>query len=500
MTTITRSITITEVDQDSKTFKGIFAPYNEVISVDGLQERYERGLFADFYERAQDIPVHFEHDIIRGALPVGRVDALRDTDAGTEVEGSFFDSDRGREVHQILKSPNGYKGLSANFVPTQVRSEDNVTVYEKADLIEVSVVRRGAYPSATISEVRSDTELNKGKGVLKDKIIMTITQYDDSELRSAVADLERRFEVSTSKEVEKPAESNIRSLGAYVKAYAEGNDEALSLNRAYTGGTSADSVLHNGWAADIIKVVAAARPVLNAFAKGAWVPDGSNIEYAKLNSNTIDVASQGAEGTDLVKGKVSVTSAYAPKVTYGGWTEMSLQEVKDQSVNILDVAFSAMAAEYAKETEKAVRDAMIAASAHTVTNSLANADDWTNFVVDAAVWLDGKGLAPEFIVVSADKFKALASLSKADPYVLSRNNGNVSVTGLSGEILNLPFVVVPGSGIATVAHSSAIKTFESPGAPIQLSATNIVNLTDQYSMYGRLAVAVQDANALVKVS
>lgn len=499
---ITRSITVTEVDAEAKTFKGIFAPYNEVIEVDGAKERYERGLFADYYERANDVPVHFEHDIIRGALPVGRVESLRDTEAGTEVEGSFFDSDRGREVHQILKSPNGYKSLSANFFPTKTRNEEDVTVYEKAELIEVSVVRRGAYPSAKISEVRNDSGLqNTKEGVILEKTMtIELKEYDDSELRSEVADLKRRFEVNENKEVDTPVESKFRSIGEYVKGIADSDEEALSLMRAYTGGTSADSVLANGWASDIIRVVNNGRPVLNAFSKGQWVANGSNIEYAKLNTNTINVASQGAEGNDLVKGKVSVTSAYAPKVTYGGWTEMSLQEVKDSSVNILDVAFQAMAAEYAAETEAAVRAAMVGATPHTVSGSLSDADGWVNFIVDAAVYLDGKGLAPEFLVVSADNFKALATLDKADGYVLNRDSGSIAVTGLSGRILNLPFVLTSGSGIATVAHSSAIKTFEQPGSPISLSATNIVNLTDQFSLYGRMAVAVQDANALVEVA
>lgn len=495
--TLTRSIDIQEVT-DTREFTGLVAPYGEVIEVDGFKERYDKGVF----DGAPNVQIYYNHDMLEKAVPIGRVVRFEETDGGLQIVGRISETVKGNEVYTLLKD-GVLDSLSAQFIPTQTRLEENVTVYERGELLEVSVVSRSAYPSARISEVRSEETLNTKETVSGDtNTQMTEINYDDSEIRSGLENLERRIEVLANKEDNSaaPAVSKIRSFGDYVKAVSRADEDALAIHRAYTGGTSADSVLTNGWTNDIIKIVEARRPVLNAFDKGTWVKEGSNIEYAMLDTNTIDVEEQVAEGDDLVYGKVAVTSAFAPKKTYGGWTEMTLQEVQDASVNILDTAFKAMASEYAARTEKAVRDALTGATAHAIAGaSIATFDGWTEFLVDSSLYLQGKGLAPEFIVVSGDVYKDLAGFSSNSNYLLNRSNGSVNITAVSGDVLNLPLLLVPGTGVATVAHSSAIKTFEQPGAPFNLHDTNIVNLSDQYSVYGRLAVAVQDASALVEV-
>lgn len=499
---ITRTIEVA-VDAEAGTFVGLAAPFNETIEFDGNLERYAPGVLKD----ALPVKVYYNH-LDASAEPVGVVEAYNETEVGVEVTVRFLESDYAQTIRRRMADCE-ITGLSLQGVVRDAHDEDGVTVYDAIELFEVSIVDRPAYDTARVSVVRAEEKtseatsehINEKEVSAKDTQSMTNEIYDDSELRSEVADLKRSIEVLANKEevVEAP-HSTIKSLGEFVKRYADGDDEAHNLRRAYSGGTTADSVFANGWTNDIIKIVNHGRPVWNAFSKGQWVEEGNNIEYAKLDTNTIVVGSQANEGDTLPFGKVSVTTAYVAKQVRGGYTEMSVQEIKRSNVNILSVAFEAMAAEYARATEADVRAALAGAAAQTVTGSLADADGWANFIVDASVHLDGKGLAPEFLIVSQDKYKQLVTLSKTDPYVLSRNSGSVNVTGLSGEVLSLPLLVMPGTGIATVAHSSAIKTFEAPGAPFNLQDENILNLTKQFSIWGEDAVAVQDAKALVKVA
>jgi HK97 family phage major capsid protein len=297
-----------------------------------------------------------------------------------------------------------------------------------------------------------------------------------------------------------------------VKAVAKGDDSALALHRTFTGADTGDSVMKNAWVSDTVRVLNAGRPTFNVLSSAALPADGNNVEYPKINTNTLAVGEQAAEGDALSYGKLTLTSATAPIKTYGGYTDMSRQVVERSSVNYVDAAFRAMVAKYAAATNAAARAAIITASTdfNTATVAAWDADEVIGALAKAAADVNNNaGYALEVILVSSDVFQALAKvvdgagrpiLSNAG---LAQNTfGSINPVGLTGTILGLPIVMDPSlaGGSFYVGNSAALTTYESAGAPFRLNDEEITTLTNSFSVYGYLGIAAPEPKAMTIVA
>jgi hypothetical protein len=237
-----------------------------------------------------------------------------------------------------------------------------------------------------------------------------------------------------------------------------------------------------------------------------------NVEYPKINTNTLDVANQAVEGDTLAYGKLTLTSATAPIKTYGGYTDMSRQVVERSSINYVDTAFRAMVAKYAATTNAAVRQQLITDAALFNQSALGawTAAEIIDSLAEAAVKVNGDtGLPLEFILVSSDVFRLMAkTVDTMDRPILSNTGstvntyGNINPVGLTGNVLGLPIVVDPSLAALSfyAGNSAALTTYESAGAPFRLNDEEITTLTNSFSVYGYLGIAVSDPKALCKIA
>jgi hypothetical protein len=118
------------------------------------------------------------------------------------------------------------------------------------------------------------------------------------------------------------------------------------------------------------------------------------------------------------------------------------------------------------------------------------------------------GLRPQFILTGTDGYVKLVKVAATDGRLaLSANAdgmntvGNSNIPGLSGSVFGLPIIVDPaiGTGVVYLAHSSAIATHESAGAPVRLTDGDITTLTDSVSVYGYMAITAPRLGAIVKL-
>lgn len=326
-----------------------------------------------------------------------------------------------------------------------------------------------------------------------------------NEVRNHAEELERRLDVIASEKTPAASVPQFRSYGEYVKAVASGD---LDAHRTFTGADSADSIMKNAWVSDTVRILNFGRPTYSVFSTGPLPADGMNVEYPKVNTNTLAVGDQAAEGDALDYGKLTLTSATAPIKTYGGYTDMSRQVVERSSINYVDTAFRAMVAKYAAATNKAVRDELAAQIANINTVSVAGvgADDIIDAVAQAALEVNGDtGRALEFMLCSPDAFKQLAKVVDAAGRPLLSNAGatvntygNINPIGLTGTLLGLPIVVDPSLTGWYAGNSAALTTYESAGAPFRLNDEEITTLTNSFSVYGYLGIAMSEPKALVK--
>jgi len=493
---ITRSFEIRETNQETREVSGIAVPYNETIDIGGgWSERFEKGAV----DLNADVKLFRDHNEI-----IGSVTKMSEDDAGLTITAKISETQLGNDTLQLVKD-GAIRSFSVGFIPVIDEKKEKTIIRKKVNLKEVSLVAFPAYDKAEVLSVREETN--------QEEISMENTTPDYTsaieEVRNHAEELERRLDVIASEKTVSNSAPQFRSYGEYVKAVASGDVDA---HRTFTGADSADTIMKNAWVSDTVRILNAGRPTYSVFSSGALPPDGMNVEYPKISTDTIDVANQVAEGDTLAYGKLTLTSATAPIKTYGGYTDMSRQVVERSSINYVDTAFRAMVAKYAAATNAAVRQQLITDAALFNQSALGawTAAEIIDSLAEAAVKVNGDtGLPLEFILVSSDVFRLMAkTVDTMDRPILSNSGatvntyGSINPVGLTGNVLGLPIVVDPSLAALSfyAGNSAAITTYESAGAPFRLNDEEITNLTNSFSVYGYLGIAVTDPKALCKIA
>lgn len=492
---ITRSFEIRATDTEKREVSGLAVPYNQTIDIGGgWSERFEKGSV----DLTANVKLFRDHEDI-----IGVVTEMEESDEGLLIRAKISETVLGNETLNLVKD-GAIRSFSVGFIPVTDEKKDKTIIRKKVNLKEVSLVAFPAYDKAEVLSVREETN--------QEEISMENTTPDYTsaieEVRNHAEELERRLDVITSDKTAATSAPQFRTFGEYVKAVASGDVEA---HRTYTGPTTADTIMKNAWVTDVIQVLNAGRPTWTALSSAGLPADGNNVEYPVRVTNDMDVTEQAAEGDTLAYGSIEITSATSPIKTFGGYTNMSRQLVERSSVAYVDAAFRAMVAKYAAVTNAAARTHLGTAAGFNNSSLAAwDADHILEVLADCAIKVNGDtGKALEFILCSADVFKAVAKVTDGSNRPILGNAGatvntfgSINPVGLTGSILGLPVVLDPAlaNGSLFVGNSSAVTTFESAGAPLRLTDADITNLTNTMSVYGYAAIASLDPKAMVKVA
>src|SRR4029077_1537074 len=230
-----------------------------------------------------------------------------------------------------------------------------------------------------------------------------------SESANEVAELHRLFNEHKN---DKPVEVAYRSAGEYVLDYwkaglgAHDAQERLQLfERAAAHQTTGDNpgLLPAKMVEPVINYIDAARPLATAL--GVKQLPGGSFSRPKISQHT-NVAPQAGEKTELVSRKMIIGSVPVTPVTYGGYVNVSRQNIDWSQPAIMDLVINDLAAVYAQETEKALCTAVDAA---TTAGPVIPTGPATRAAVNAAVWTaagtvyaDSKGAGRVIIACSPD--------------------------------------------------------------------------------------------------
>lgn len=504
-----RSMEVRAVDDDKREVTGIAVPYGQVTDRVGYLERFDKGSVEAFdgaiklYDRHQEI--------------IGQVIDGEDTDEGFVITARISKTTRGNDVYEMLRDGTMDK-FSVGFIPVEDRMDGDVLVRTKVKVHEVSVVDLPAYAGAQVLAVREGvavakdsvstaTENNNEKGDIhmSENTIHTIEVASVEDLRATVADMERRMAVLADRDDAAVSAPQFRSGGDFLKALASGDKEARDFATTVEAG-----VVNASWVGGAQRLLDENRNTLNLFTKAALPASGNSVEFpAMLATGTGTVGRQVAEGDLLPYMEVSVDTATAPVYTYGGYSSLSRQAIERSDIGYLELVLRYQTLQYAKATNKVVRDTLVAGATAGGTLAADDAGAWIELVSDTADDISNvTGYAADFIVVSSDVFMRLAKLADTTGrpvFVVNGDGqntwGNVNIKGRTASIAGIPVVVDSGlaANSAFVANANAITVFESAGAPFRLQDEDILRLTKDFSLYGYMAVGATAPAAAVKV-
>ena len=212
------------------------------------------------------------------------------------------------------------------------------------------------------------------------------------------------------------------------------------------------------------------------------------------------VAKQGAAGgaadekTELTSQKMTITRLTGTAVTYGGYVNVSRQDIDFSSPNALDTVVNDLSAVYAVQTEATVGALLATLGA---TSELPGAAGTTKTVADlanslltglATIYGIVKGVGRYFLAVSPDKVGVWAPLfapvnvNPVAPGLDLPTFGN----GIFGYPLGIPLVVsagLPAGTIGILTATSAVECFEQRVGQLQAVEPSVLGVQVAYAGY-----------------
>lgn len=510
-------------DPSKREISGIGVPLEDEIEVyPGFREVFDQECVFDNIDRAKLKTHHREligviasHERETGKLSItGRASQTRTADEALELA-----RDGALDSFSI-----GFRPIE--YTITQHDDGSETVRHTRVRTNEFSLTDNPAYEHADVTDVREATTvqpLSRKETTMTDTD--TLTREDLDATRDELGEQIRTVQAALADLVTlgEQTRTDTRSAGEVLQAIAAGDTDMIReynelMERAYTGGTSADSPIKDGWVGDLTRIFDASAGTLSEFFSTGVLPDtGMNIEFAELLLNTMQVTEQEDEGDDLAKGKVTLTTRTAPVKTYGGYTELSIQQIKRSTLPILNRSLEALALAAGARKKAVMRAAYLAlVTARTAlpsdagvlklgaTKPNAEAGHWTDLVVDASTRFDQLDLSLDGMIVSPAIFKHLNGLVIEGNRVFNvskdRNTiGELNLPGLTGDLAGITVVADAGRAgdAAEFANARALRQYDS--AVTQLQDENIINLSKAFSVYRFGAVAAEIPAAVVPV-
>jgi hypothetical protein len=303
-----------------------------------------------------------------------------------------------------------------------------------------------------------------------------------------------------------------RSAGAYIaeQYYAQlGDREAQErmeiFNRVAAHQTTADNpgLLPESIVSPLVNFISVARPLVNVIGttdlgSGAW-------SYARVTQHT-SVAKQAGEKTELASRKMTVTKTPLGADTFGGYVNVSKQDINRSSPAILDMIINDLAEQYAIATELETGGVLTAAATAgpTIPTGVP-----TPAAVAAAIWTAAgsvfaatKGQGTTVVAVAPDMLGVIGPIFPPVGPTNAYSTGFALPLGQGdqGSIAGLSVVMSAGlaNGTILVFSTAAAKTFEYKYGNLQVVEPSVWGVQVGYA--GDFDAVVIEPTGIVKIT
>jgi hypothetical protein len=304
-----------------------------------------------------------------------------------------------------------------------------------------------------------------------------------------------------------------RTAGAYIadRYYAQlGDVEAQQrqelYNRVAAHQTTADNpgLIPDNVVQPIVNFIEVARPLVGTLGptdlgSGAW-------SYARVTQHT-QVGLQAGEKTELASRKMLVTKTPLGADTYGGYVNVSKQDIQRTSPGILDMIIQDLAQQYAIETEEVTADVLWAAA---TAGPILPTGTPTPAAVASAIWgaagtvfAATKGQGRTVVAVSPDMLGVIGPIfppiNPTNAYGSGFSAGNLD-QGEQGNIAGLSVIMSAGldAGQIVVYSTAAAKAFEYKYGNLQVVEPSVWGVQLGYA--GDFDAVVIEPAGVVKIT
>jgi HK97 family phage major capsid protein len=310
-----------------------------------------------------------------------------------------------------------------------------------------------------------------------------------------------------------PSSVEYRSAGAYVLDYWKGSlgardaMERLDIyNRAAAHQTTADNpgLLPTPVVEPVVNFIDTARPITTWL--GPRQIPSNQWTRPKVTQHTSVAAQPVGEKNELVSQKMTITKTAVTANTYGGYVNVSRQDLDWSTPSIMDIVITDLAAQYGSVTEAALGTALVAGATAgtTIPTGPATVAALTGALWDAAsrVYTATKGqgrlgffIAPDQLALWGQLFAPVNPVTAQSAGFEAANFGS----GLMGAISGIPVYMSAGlaAGANLVVSSAAVEVYEDRIGSLQVVEPSVLGVQVAYAGYYTWWLA--DAGGVIKI-
>jgi HK97 family phage major capsid protein len=331
--------------------------------------------------------------------------------------------------------------------------------------------------------------------------------------RLAVESADRIAELAPyMRDEQTPGQVEYRSVGEYMNDYIRartGSEEALRrlaiYNRAAAHQTTADNpgLIPSPILGPVVSFIDSNRPLVTRL--GPRQLPGQNWVRPKVTQHTT-IATQSAEKAELASQKMTITKLTATAVTYGGYVNVSRQDIDFTSPGIMDTVVTDLAGVYAVQTEAAAFTAFDAAAQAGVTipTGAATAAAVMTSLWDAVskIYTASKGAGQVFAITGPDMLPILGPVfppyNPMNAYSPGLAAGDFG-TGLVGALSGVPLYVSAGCGTLRILvfSTAGAEVYEDRIGSLSVIEPSVLGVQVAYAGY--FTPMVIDGNSIVKI-
>lgn len=484
---------------------GIAVPWDTVATVSGgVQVQFTRGAF-DVTQRPAKLLEGHDMAQLRGV-----VDTLIDGDEGLEFEATLADTRASRDAVALLKA-GAYDSVSVGAQPIKFTTDaEGVMNVTQAQLVELSLVAVPAFEGAVITEIAA-TVPDPGDE-------QEINQEKEQEMPDAspAEPIEAEATIPTNPILYAAAKPELPTAVEYIAALIKGGHEFEKMQTAVRAAAPevavADTpgIIPTPILGPVYNNFVGNRPICDAIGVRAMPGGGKIFIRPKVTTNT-SMAVQSAEFDTLQAGTFVVDDIQVTKGTYGGYVNISEQDLDWTDPAVLGLILDDMGRIYANTTEEVAADALVSGVTNTDNFTAASVGDpsyWADWIATAAeaIVTGSNGNFPTHLFLNPSMWGELVRLSDdvkrpMFPAVGPQNAlGGMSFGTGNGTAWGLQVVTSRNFDAATliIGDASGYELFEQQKGA--LTVDNPTELSRTIAFRGYFAASMIDATKFVKAA
>jgi HK97 family phage prohead protease len=462
----------------------------------------------DSITMAKNTKLVLQHDTTR---PLGKLMSWEADASGITAEFKIAKTTAGNDALEEAAT-----GLRSDFsVGVDVQAWDNqdgVMAISASDLVEVSLVTDGAIPGAEVAKVAAeDTQVSEitqeeTQSTTEGEQVSDTTVPEVAPAAETVEAAKVEVKAATAPYISTTVRNPIVDKASYLEHSVRaklGSEESRMYVAAAADTTDNAGLVPTRQLTEVINGISNAdRPSIDSISRGTLPDAGMTFEIPKITvAPTVAIAAEGGTPSETDQNAAFVSVDVKKFI---GQQTFSLELLDRSSPAFFAELVRQMEYAYAKATDKAVSDALIAGGTDG-GNRTVSAANIADFVSDAAVSIYKGTLGfAENIIVSPEQWGNLMGLvdgSNRPVFQQTINpqnaGGTLTATAVRGNLLGLNLRVdrqlTTGSGVGDntmlIVNPDSYTWYESPRLSLQ---TNLISTGQvQVGYYGYGAVATK---------